>query len=571
MGSSAQAAEANDALPALVQVLEQTDDLQFQLDVLKGMSEALKGRRDVPMPAGWDALASKLSHSPDPGVRELVQSLSVTFGSRGALDDLRRQLMNHQASLATRRKALEGLVAAKDAPLVPLLYQLLGEPDLRAAALRALAVYDNTRTPAEILRVYPDLQAGEKADALHTLVSRAPYARTLLDALARGRVARKDLTADIVRQLRSLKDPGINAEVEKLWGQVRESPEEKQEEIAQYKKMLETKTGVAPSPARGRALFARTCQQCHTLYGVGGKVGPDLTGSNRGDLDYLLQNVLDPNAIIPNDYRTSTLETKDERVLTGIVTREDNSVVTLVTANETVTVPRPEIESLIQGTFSMMPEGLLAAFNANEVRDLVSYLRTKNQVPMQAAEDNLGGFFNGQDLTGWTGNTNLWKVENGEIVGTSPGLQQNEFLAGPLLLGDFRLVCRVKLVPNEGNSGIQFRSATLPDGEMKGYQADMGAGWWGKLYEERGRGLLWDHSGEAQLKPGEWNLYEIVAVGHRIRTALNGHPCARLEDPAGATEGVVAFQLHAGGPMEVRFKDFKLELNPAPELATGRE
>ena len=76
----------------------------------------------------------------------------------------------------------------------------------------------------------------------------------------------------------------------------------------------------------------------------------------------------------------------------------------------------------------MMPEGLLAAFNANEVRDLVSYLRTKTRIPMQAAEDNLGGFFNGQDLTGWTGNTNLWKVENGEIVGTSPGLQQNEFL-----------------------------------------------------------------------------------------------------------------------------------------------
>ena len=129
--------------------------------------------------------------------------------------------------------------------------------------------------------------------------------------------------------------------------------------------------------------------------------------------------------------------------------------------------------------------------------------------------------------------------------------------------GDFRLTVKVKLVNNEGNSGIQFRSEALPDGEMKGYQADVGPGWWGKLYEENGRALLWDKSGEAHVKKGEWNEYEVVAKGSKITTKINGQTCVDLDDPQGARRGIFALQLHSGGATEVRFKDLKLEVLPA--------
>jgi hypothetical protein len=112
----------------------------------------------------------------------------------------------------------------------------------------------------------------------------------------------------------------------------------------------------------------------------------------------------------------------------------------------------------------------------------------------------------------------------------------------------------MKVTPNKENSGIQFRSEPLPDGEMRGYQADAGAGWWGKLYEEQGRGILSEKSGEQYVKPEEWNTYEIVAVGHKIKTAINGKQCVDLVDEQGATHGVIGLQLHAGGPLEVRFK-----------------
>jgi hypothetical protein len=100
----------------------------------------------------------------------------------------------------------------------------------------------------------------------------------------------------------------------------------------------------------------------------------------------------------------------------------------------------------------------------------------------------------------------------------------------------------------------------LEGGEVQGYQADIGAGWWGKLYEEHGRGLLFDGPGEDSVRRGQWNTYEIAAQGDTIRTWINGRPCVELTDPAGARRGVVALQLHSGGPTEVRFRKFRLEL-----------
>jgi putative heme-binding domain-containing protein len=373
-------AQDDDALPALVEVLKTADDPQLQLDILKGMSAGLKGRRGVKMPAGWEEVAAKLGKSSDAKVKELVQSLSLTFGSGAALTTLRQQLLDAKAGAATRKAALEALLSAKDPTLASTLQLLLNDADLRGAALRGLAAYDHPASAAAILKVFPSLAVAEKRDALNTLSSRSVFAKPLLAAIGKGEVSAKDLSADIVRQLRNFKDAEINQQVEKLWGVARESGEEKVKEMAKYKAMIQA--GPAGSASKGRAVYARTCQQCHTLFDVGGKVGPDITGSNRADLDYILHNMVDPNAEIPNDYRTANLETKDDRVITGIVKAQDNQAVTIVTANETLTIPRAEVQSLRQGEISMMPEGLLQAFSNEEIRDLIAYLKSPAQVPL---------------------------------------------------------------------------------------------------------------------------------------------------------------------------------------------
>lgn len=180
---------------------------------------------------------------------------------------------------------------------------------------------------------------------------------------------------------------------------------------------------------------------------------------------------------------------------------------------------------------------------------------------MLATTDNAASFFNGKDLTGWTGDSGLWSVENGEIVGRSNGLSHNTFLLSDLLGRDFKLAFDVKLVDDRGNSGVQFRTESI-DGckEVRGYQADIGPGWWGKLYEENGRGLLAAEGSEKFLKRGDWNHYEMEAIGTHVRTWLNGQPCVDLEDPAGKRQGLFALQLHAGEPTEVRFRNLELEV-----------
>ena len=376
--------DSMDGLNALTELLGTSDDPQFQLDILKGMSEGLKGRRGVKMPTGWDKVAEKLGQSPNAQVRELAQSLSVTFGSTSALNALRATLLNGKAGVSARSNALASLLAAKDSQLPASLYRLLKDPVMRGGALRGLAAYDDAKTPAAVIDVYSSLNPMEKKDALNTLASRAIYAKALLAAISEKKIPSKDLSADIIRQLRTFKDAQINEQVAKTWGVARESEADKLAEIARFKKIINDK-GYG-DVGRGRAVFSRTCQQCHSLFGEGGQVGPDITGSNRSDLDYILQNVIDPNAVIPNDYRTSNIETKDDRSITGIVTKQDDNSVTVVTANETLVIPRNELKSVAQTELSMMPEGLLQAISEGEARELLGYLRSPAQVPLPAEQ-----------------------------------------------------------------------------------------------------------------------------------------------------------------------------------------
>jgi putative heme-binding domain-containing protein len=453
------------------------------------------------------------------------------------------------------------------------LWRLISDAALRRPALRALAACSAPETPRVVLGAYGKFSADERRDALATLVSRADYANALLDAVADRRVASTDLTGELVRQVRNLKDPRLNERITELWGTVKDTPAERRKLIEQYQAMLAGPSGLPADLPHGRALFAKTCQQCHLLFGTGGKVGPDLTGSNRANLEYILSNIIDPSALIGKEYQAVVIQTGDGRTLTGIVREENDDSLRLAMANETVTVLKSDIEERELSAKSMMPEDQLKPLSDHDVRSLMAYLASPSQTPLLATADNVASFFNGRDLTGWRGDAELWSVEDGEIVGRTSGLKRNEFLISELAAGDFRLSFDVKLVGNEGNSGLQFRSQALEEGEMRGYQADIGPGWWGKLYEENARGLLWDKSGETHLKPGEWNHYVVEAAGNRVRTWLNGQACVDLEDAAGAKRGVFAWQLHSGGPTEVRFKNLKLELLPlvaAPATAAAR-
>jgi putative membrane-bound dehydrogenase-like protein len=558
----------SEALALVVGAISSRNDQASHAAMVAGLTEALRGKRQVEMPQPWPDAMKRIKQSGDPATISQAMALAATFGDTNAVDNMRSLVADTHATLEQRQGALAALLKVRDPQLAPTLQALLGDAGLRSAALRGLAQYDDPQTAAAILAAYTKLNSVERRDALATLSSRIDYAHALLDAVASKQVASADLSADLVRQLHNLKNQALDKKINEAWGTVRDTAEDKQEMIAHYKKIIGNRRQKADT-ALGRTVFAKTCQQCHTLFGTGGKVGPELTGSNRANLDYVLSNVLDSSALVGKDYQTTVIATSDGRVLTGIVRGEDNDAVTLVTANETVIVPKGEIDERTLSPKSMMPDDLWKPLSDHEVRSLVAYLASPEQVPALLTAENAQNFFNGRDLAGWQGNDKLWRVADGEIVGETSGLARNEFLRSDMTAEDFRLSLDVKLTKNQGNSGIQFRSEALPEGEMRGYQADIGSGWWGKLYEENRRGLLWDKSGEAFVKPGEWNHYEIVADGNHIRTSINGQPCVDFTDNSGVPRGIFALQLHAGDATEVRFKNLKLEPITKQAAAAG--
>jgi putative membrane-bound dehydrogenase-like protein len=557
-----------EAIALVVDRLGKTDDPAARLALLEGLNEALKGRRRVAMPSSWPATSRAIEETGEPRARALADALSLTFGEPRASGRVRGVLADRSRPLDDRKSALAALLKVGDPELPATLQALLDEAAIRGQAIRALASYDDPKTPGLLVAAFPRLTPAERRDALNTLAARPDYAHALLAAVEGGRIAARDLSADVIRQLRALKDAGLDRRIGQVWGSARETTADRAKLIARYKATLTRAPAQPPDPSLGRAVFARTCQQCHTLFGVGGKVGPDLTGSNRADLEYLLSNVLDPDALIGKDYQAHVIATANGRVLTGIIRAEDADAVTLVSANDIVVIPKGEIEERRPSDKSMMPDDLWSPLSEHEVRSLVAYLASPAQVPMLATPDNVLGFFNGRDLSGWEGDHNVWTVEDGEIVGRTSAGSGGADLRGEMLVGDFRLSLKVKLVGDRGRAGIRFGEQTLPDGKVRGYRAGVGPGRWCTI--EGGRGRLGTPSGEVPAKAGEWNTYEIVAVGSRVRVSLNGRPCTQLDDPSGPHRGTFAFQIDPGGPTEVRFKEIRLELDPGREAATGR-
>ena len=375
-----------ESLAILVEELGRAPSSANRESLLIGIEEGLRGRRQVAMPAEWPRVFTRLATDASSRVRSRAVALALTFGDLSARATLRGVLSDSKAGLELRREAMAALLKVKDPSLPATLRGLVSDPALGGPAVRGLSAYDDPSTPGALLAAYSTLGQSERRDVLNTLAARKEWARALLAAIGAGTLPRADLTADLVRQVRNFKDSDIDSRIGRLWGTVRETTADRARLIARYKGVLTSKPARSPDPSLGRSVFARTCQQCHTLFGVGGQVGPDLTGSNRRDLDYVLSNVLDPGALIGKDYMAHVIATTDGRILTGIIRAEDKDTITLVTANETITLPKSDIEQRRQSDQSMMPEDLWTPLSEHEVRSLVAYLASPAQVPLPAVE-----------------------------------------------------------------------------------------------------------------------------------------------------------------------------------------
>jgi putative membrane-bound dehydrogenase-like protein len=353
--------------------------LEVRQDVVLGAVVGLAGQRKAPQPASWPAFLATLSQAV-PDVQDALRTLGVVFGDGRALDDVRRLALDEKAELEHRRAALETLIDAQPTDLGDVCKKLLKVRFLNKTALAGLARFDDPAIGRDLVRNYKEFHPTERAAVIETLVSRPSFAIELLDQMAAGKIARTDLSAAQARQIRTFDDLRLTARLAEVWGELRDSPQDKQLLIDRLRQQL-TPTQLAKSDkAHGRALFTKSCANCHRLFGSGAEIGPDLTGGNRKNLDYLLSNIVDPSAVVSKDYLMSVLALTDGRVINGIVVSETDAALTVQTAQAKQAIAKDEIELRSGSKLSLMPDGLLQPLSQGDICDLVTYLMGETQV-----------------------------------------------------------------------------------------------------------------------------------------------------------------------------------------------
>ncbi|MBM83050.1 MAG: dehydrogenase [Planctomycetaceae bacterium] len=357
----------------------------FTEPVAHGISSGLRGRRRVAAPKRWDEIAKHLAKSKDQEVVEIARELGVVFGDGRALDQVRAIAKDQSVDTAGRVRAIRTLIQGRPDDLFAILKPLMNDRVVQHEVARALAYCDDTSVPNLILGQFARMSPEGQDNAINTLSSRSEWAFKLLDNVESGRLSIGMITAFHARQIQSFGDEKLSQRLAEVWGEIRDTSEEKKQLIDELRKSLTPEKLKAADLSRGRLAFEKTCSVCHTLYGRGKNVGPDLTGGNRKNLEYLLENIVDPSASVAANFRSSTIRLDGGQVINGVVLTTTDKTVTIQTKQETLTVDAGDIEAIRQTKLSLMPDGVLKTLDANAIRDLFAYLMSSSQVPLPKA------------------------------------------------------------------------------------------------------------------------------------------------------------------------------------------
>ncbi len=426
---------------SLILLAASTQDPAQREALLATVIQSARTGNKVSLPGDWAKHRSKLKDSPQ------LLELEAFMGIAEARQQFRDRFMNEATSPSQREAALKLLVQLRDtetaAAMVTHLQNLkpdsatttkeLAPHSLRRLVIQSLATLPHPKAPEVLAALLPVLPAVEKNDAINTLATTPVGARLLLESVKAKKTPQSLLSPFLARQMNALNDEGVQTLLKEVWGDLN-APKADLEKHKQKLRAILTPAALAKADlTKGRVLFSAVCGQCHKLFGEGQLVGPDLTGSNRGNLDYLFDNVLDPNAVIGKDYQLNIFELKDGRVASGVIKETTPSAyrIALPGGIEQL-VTTAEVKKHTVAKVSTMPEGLFDALPQDALIQLVAYLQsgtaggtsatpsTKDvlQVPGAIEGESLafqttqgsvktqgmGGFRAGK----WSGNAHLW-------------------------------------------------------------------------------------------------------------------------------------------------------------------
>jgi putative heme-binding domain-containing protein len=347
--------------------------------IVTGMDLGLEGRRlDKARPALHDPLARLWAASRTAPSDSLIRVCARTGRTEAIAAALKLASDRHEPE--NRRIAMIGLLGelgrADDASALLSFLDKDSSAALQLAAVAALGRYHDASLSAPMLSRARSAPPLVRSAILALLASRPAWAKALVDAIGRGEIAVREITPAHVQMIAKVAEPAVVKRLETLWGKLPApgSPE-KTRRIAEVRGLLPE--GDKGNAARGKPIFKEHCAVCHKLFDEGENIGPELTGADRGNLDFLLTSLVDPSAQVRKEYQSQTIALRDGRVLSGLVVDENDRVLTLMDSNRQKTlVARELIEAVRPAEISLMPEGLLEKLAEPQIRDLFRYLQS---------------------------------------------------------------------------------------------------------------------------------------------------------------------------------------------------
>ncbi|QEF98304.1 hypothetical protein Mal15_23560 [Stieleria maiorica] len=343
-----------------------------RLMTLRLFADGIRDRRNLNAPAGWASLAADLYR--DDATRGPAETLGAAFGDESLYRRMRNQLADEQTSLHDRQHALSILASDSNPENLPAMLSLIDVPQLQLEIIRQLKRYDDPGVAAALIDRLPTLPDTIREAAMETLCSRAASSLLLLDAIKHGRVAKGQLTGFYARQMASLEHEDVSAKLQEQWGTLGQSSAESKAAIDSLVDQYKKAPLWAYHRGNGEATFKKLCATCHVQTEDAQRIGPKLDGTGAKGIEYIVENIIDPNAVIGEDFLARQILTVDGVVITGVVLKETDSALTIRTATATQTVAQDDVEQMIVSKNSFMPEGLLKQLTDRERIELLMYL-----------------------------------------------------------------------------------------------------------------------------------------------------------------------------------------------------
>jgi putative membrane-bound dehydrogenase-like protein len=370
------AEETSEGMRSCARLLQATTDPAILELLLRGMDRAMEGRQLTRVPAELERpltlVGAKLKDQ-----RTLLRLL-LRLGQGEAFKRVAEQVIDRSLPEPERATLSEALGQTGKTECIPVLldvFRAAKTDALRGAALSALQSFNDTRIGETVLALYPKLSGSMRAKAQTLLCSRPATAKAFILLVDAGKVSPKEVPLDQLQRVMQYRDEKLAKIIEKHWGRIGAATAA--EKIARIRALNHMMPQVKGDAVKGKELFKKTCAVCHTLFGEGTKLGPDLTGADRKNREWLLSNIVDPSAVIRPEFLAYVVNTTDGRTLTGLVVESTPSAVTLVNEkNERTIVPRDKIEEMKASPVSLMPEKILDPFDDQTIRDLFAYLQS---------------------------------------------------------------------------------------------------------------------------------------------------------------------------------------------------